>query len=147
MRVWVLVRGKPGSLKPWLFRSQIGVRGIDHLSGLPDDLRLRSADSLGRRDICERVSPNAHAHHAATHLSSHTCMTAHRQDVTDGQDMIVAQDPADRERWSGSMEEVMSFPSGSATTAPIDECRLPCGLCGPIELGLGDTYKKKWGCG
>lgn len=63
-------------------------------------------------------------------------MAAHRQDVTDGQDMIVAQDPADRECWSGSMEEVMSFPSGSATTAPIDECRLPCGLCGPIELGL-----------
>lgn len=71
-------------------------------------------------------------------------MAAHRQDVTDGQDMIVAQDPADRECWSGSMEEVMSFPSGSATTAPIDECRLPCGLCGPIELGLGDTYKQKW---
>lgn len=72
-------------------------------------------------------------------------MAAHRQDVTDGQDMIVAQDPADREGWSGSMEEVMSFPSGSATTAPIDECRLPCGLCGPIELGLGSihTYKTK----
>lgn len=138
MRVWVLVRGKPEALA---VRSQIGVRGIDHPSGLYQmtcGCGPRTAWA-GAISVGGRASPTAQ-----THLSSHTCMSAHRQDVTVGQDMIVAQDPADRERWSGSMEEVISFPSGSATTAPIDECRLPCGLCGPIELGLGDTCKQKW---
>lgn len=77
-----------GVQKPWLL-DRIGVRDIHHLV-------YQTTAGWGPRAALGWATSQT-----PTHLSTHICKPAHGQDVTVGQDMIVVQEPADREGWSG----------------------------------------------
>lgn len=114
-------------------RSQSVVRDRDHLDYQTTEV------VLGLR---------AATNQTATHLSAPTCTSVHGQDVMAGQEMIVVQEPVDREGWSGCLEgdDTSFLPfQGSATATPIPNKhgRVP-GAVPPNRAGAGIYLQEKW---
>lgn len=118
------MRGNPGALAVRSHRT--GVRDIEHQVFQMTPVVVRGQPWGG--PPCVRFSTGTTPN--TPHLSTHSCTTVHGQDVMVGQDMIVAQEPADREGWSGGG---MSSPQAQPPRDSNCQCRVPCG---PAELDL-----------